>query len=99
MHRWPLGIGGCVPRLAPGNVRTRKVGIHGHRVLQLLDCAVVPGQMELPAVVRAEDERERAHILAQGAPMELARCRLQVTELGWSGGPSQVRVNCCSAPG
>ena len=62
------------------NVRTRKVGIHGHRVLQLLDCAVVPaGQMELPAVVRAEDERERAQILAQGVPMELARCRLQVT--------------------
>ena len=51
------------------NVRTRKVGIHGHSVLQLLDRAVVPaGQMELPAVVRAEDERERGQILAQGAP-------------------------------
>jgi len=61
------------------NARTRKIRIHGQRVLQLLDRAVVPGQMELPAVVRAEDERERAQILAQGVPMELARCRLQVT--------------------
>ena len=61
------------------NARTRKIRIHGQRVLQLLDRAVVPGQMELPAVVRAEDERERAQILAQGVPMELARWRLQVT--------------------
>ncbi len=80
MHRWLLGIGGCVPRLAPGKCA------HAKSWDSWSPCSAVGGslrragrKMEFPAVVRAEDERERAQILAQGAPMELARCRLQVT--------------------